>query len=189
MKLAEIGILDVWKAVGGGPLRGRRGRAFWRDGDGFSVALNLAKGTWFDFRDGRGGGSLALVETAHGCDRRTALRWLEANCGLDPTRPVSPTQYRTYQHELDDAEHFGIAAQVLAEELLDRLDAYDPARFGPTRLQRVIRTGGAALINEYRISLDRNPELTRAMVRAGESSEMRIQRRLAFYLLELADAA
>jgi hypothetical protein len=189
MKLAELDILEVWKAAGGGPLRGRRGKAFWRDGDSCSVSLDRSKGTWYDHRDARGGGSLALVETAFGCDRRTALRWLEANCGLDPTRPVSPTQHRTYRVELDEAEYFAIAAKALAEELLERLDACDPARFGPTRLLDVIRKGGAALIKEYRLWLNRNPELTRAMVRAGVSSDARIQRRLAFYVVELANAA
>jgi hypothetical protein len=170
-------------------LRGKRGRAFWRNGDGWNVSLDLERGTWYDHRDARGGGSLALVETALGCDRRSALQWLAANCGLEPARPVSPTGHRTYRHELDDAEHFGIAAQALAEELLERLDACDPARFGPTRLLGVIRLGGAALVSEYRIWLDRNPELTRGMVHAGVSSAARVQRRLAFYLLELANAA
>jgi hypothetical protein len=104
MKLAEIGILDVWNAAGGGPLRGRRGRAFWRDGDGFSVALDPAKDTWFDFRDGRGGGALALVETAVGCDRRTALQWLEANCGLDSARSRFPEGRRVWTHSRSRAE-------------------------------------------------------------------------------------
>lgn len=189
MNLAELDILSVWNAAGGGPLRGKRGRAFWRNGDGWNVSLDRERGTWYDHRDARGGGSLALVETAFGCDRRTALEWLETNCGLDPTRPVPPTRRRTYRHELDDAEHFGTAAQALAEELLDRLDSCDPSRTCYARMLGIIRKGGAALINEYRIWLNRNPELTRAMVLAGASSEGRVQRRLALYLVELANAA
>jgi hypothetical protein len=189
MKLAELDILEVWNAAGGGPLRSKRGKAFWRSGDSYSVSLDPAKGTWYDHRDARGGGSLALVETALGCDRRTALRWLEANCGLDSTQPLSPNVHRAYKYEREEAESFGIAAQSLAEELLDRLDSCDPSRACFTRILGIIRKGGAALINEYRIWLDRNPELTRAMVRAGASSEARSQRRLAFYLLELANAA
>jgi hypothetical protein len=188
MKLAALDILEVWSAAGGGPLRGKRGQAFWRNGDSYSVSLDPAKGTWFDFRDARGGGSLALVETALGCDRRTALQWLEANCGLDRTRPLSPAEYRTYQQERDDAEHFGIAARALAEELLERLDAWDPARFDSTRVLGIVRAGGTTLINEYRVWLDSNPEFTRAMVRAGAASEARVQRRLALYVMELASA-
>jgi hypothetical protein len=189
VRLTEINIGEVWQALGGRALRGRRGNAFWRDGDSYSVSLDVAKGTWFDFRDARGGGSLALVETALGCDRRTALQWLEANCGLDPTQSLSPGEHRKHRQELDNTEYFGIAAKALAEELLDRLDACDSARLGPTRLLRAVRTGGAALINEYRIWLDRNPELTRAMVSAGASSAARLRRRLAFYVVELANAA
>ena len=55
--------------------------------------------------------------------------------------------------------------------------------------RHVIRTGGAVLISEYRLWLNSTPELTGAMVRAGTTSDARMQRRLAFYLLELANAA
>ena len=89
MQLGDIPILDAWHAAGGGPLRGNRGRAFWRDGDGYNVALNLTKNTWYDFRDNVGGGVLRLVEVALHCDKRDALSFLEAYCGLDPRRPLT----------------------------------------------------------------------------------------------------
>ena len=103
--------------------------------------------------------------------------------------PASPIRRRTYRVELDEAEYFGIAAQALAEELLDRVDSCDPSRTDYTRLLGIIRKGGDPLIDECRIWLDRNPQLTRAMVLAGASSEGRIQRGLALYLVELANAA
>lgn len=186
--LASVRIAEVWHALGGGPLRGKRGKAFWRGGDGHNVALDPAKGTWHDFRDGHGGGVLTLVETALGCNRKSALRWLEENCGLDPARPSSPGE-SAYRFERDDAEHFGIAAQALAEEVLDKLDDCDPCRIYNTRLLGIIRAGGVALIEEYRAWRATHPELTGAMVRAGISSRARVQRRLALYLLELANAA
>ena len=47
MTAAEIAsgvrISDVWRALGGGELRGR-GQAFWRGGDGLSVAQSDTKG-------------------------------------------------------------------------------------------------------------------------------------------------
>ena len=49
MTLREVPLLDVWHALGGGALRGRRGQASWRDGDGYSVAINVAKNAWYDF--------------------------------------------------------------------------------------------------------------------------------------------
>ena len=61
MKLAFIHLLGAWTKLGGGPLRGKRGKAFWRGGDGYSIALDLEKDTWFDHRDGHGGGVRALV--------------------------------------------------------------------------------------------------------------------------------
>lgn len=94
MKLQDINILEAWQALGGCSLRGRRGRAFWRSGEGYTVALDVAKGTWYDFRDAHGGGVLALVEAALACDRWTALAFLEANCGLDPRKPLTPQERR-----------------------------------------------------------------------------------------------
>jgi hypothetical protein len=189
MKLASVHLLPVWHALGGGPLRGKRGNAFWRGGDGLSVALDLSKGKWYDHRDGRGGGVLALVETALGCDRRTALQWLETNCGIDPFRPLSVDDWRNYWRERKEAVHFGIAAKALAEEILDQLDASDPTRAVQTQMLAIIRADEPVLIEEYRMWRQNYPELTRALVRAGASSRARSERRLAFYLLELSNAA
>lgn len=192
MKLVALDLFAVWHRLGGGPLRGKRGQAFWRGGDGYSIVLDPAQGKWYDHRNGRGGGALALVEVALGCDRRAALRWLEANCGLDPWHAESSAVQRNYRQDRqdrEDADFFGIAGRALVEEVLDRLDAWDLRRADYTRLLGIIRTGGTTLIEEYREWLYSHPELTRAMVRAGASYQERIQRRLAFYLLELPDAA
>lgn len=108
MQLGDIPILDAWHAVGGGPLRGNRGKAFWRDGDGYNVALNLTKNTWYDFRDNVGGGALRLVEVALPCDKRDALSFLEAHCGLDPRRPLTQRERCTRE-----------VAPALAQRLAD----------------------------------------------------------------------
>ena len=112
MTLAQVRILDVWQAVGGGELRGNRGRAFWREGDGYSVSLNLERNTWYDFRDGRGGGVLVLVETALGCGRAEALAWLETHCGLSPRKRASAEERRRYARAK-------VAAPALAHRLKD----------------------------------------------------------------------
>ena len=52
-EITSVRITDVWAALGGGPLRQRRGQAFWRDGDGYNVSLNDDKGCWHDFRYGK----------------------------------------------------------------------------------------------------------------------------------------
>ncbi len=188
MRLDSIPIAEAWLALGGESLRGKRGKAFWRDGDGYNIALDTTKGTWFDHRDGRGGGVLGLVETALGCPRSAALQWLETNCGLDPFGQTSPDLLSNYQQERNDAMRFGMAVKALAEELLDQLDASDLARTDYTRLICIIRKGGADLAEEYRAWLASHPELTRALVRAGASSDARLQRRLAFFVREITHA-
>ena len=136
MRLPDLDILDVWTAVGGGPLRGKRGKASWRDGDGYSIALEAAKGTWFDHRDGHGGGVLALVKTALGCDQQETLAFLETHCGLDPRKPLTPRERRaravapTLAQRLAD---FGQGLEILSERPLPILGpfleehAIDPA--------------------------------------------------------------
>jgi hypothetical protein len=96
MTLANLPILDVWRALGGGELRGRRGQAFWRGGDSYSVSLDSKREMWHDFRDGLGGGAISLVETVLGCTRPAALAWLETQCGLDPRVALSEEQRRVY---------------------------------------------------------------------------------------------
>lgn len=81
-RIEDLSILEVWRALGGGPLRAGRGRAFWRDGDGCNVQLYPKTGTWKDFAGGDGGGILALVVVAMGCDKREALAWLADNFGI-----------------------------------------------------------------------------------------------------------
>lgn len=118
--LPSVRIVEIWKRLGGGDLRNGRGRAFWRRGDGFKVALDLERGRWFDHAAGAGGGVLALVRTALASDRRAALAWLTAE-GFVEARNQSPEQRRAYKRRCDaasviarDIEHWRAA---LAEEL------------------------------------------------------------------------
>jgi hypothetical protein len=98
MSLDEIRIGQTWKQLGGGPLRGNgsgklRGIAFWRaKADGWSVSVDANKNCWFDHRDSRGGGVLALVRVARQCSEHSALEWLELYGGLSPSRPLTPLE-------------------------------------------------------------------------------------------------
>ncbi len=192
MTITELDIVAVWHALGGGPLRGNRGQAFWRGGDTRNVALDAARGTWFDYRDGKGGGALSLVEIALCCSRAAALRWLEENCGLDSRRSFSHEERTERVKQIakrTEAESWGVAARALAEQVLDDLESNNAARADHTRLLGIIRAGGSALADEYQAWQATNAELTRAMVLAGASSQTRVQRRLAFFLMEVAIAA
>ena len=96
--LDHTSIAKVWTALGGGELRHERGKAFWRDGAGWNIAVSEAKGVWFDHVESTGGRVLALIETVLGCDRRAAVRWLAGHLGvtLDNDRPLTREEKRRY---------------------------------------------------------------------------------------------
>jgi hypothetical protein len=189
-RCANIGA--VWLALGGGELRRGRGQAFWRDGDGYNVAINAERGTWHDFVSNEGGDVIALVETARGCDFRAAIGWLANFAGLsirtnNSNRPAADTDWPT---DLKWATWWKISAELLAEWILEELPGNSPKRRGPTSLLATIRLGdGAALVNEYRDWRRREPQLTTAMAQAGRRSDARVQRRLAEWIVRTYGAA
>lgn len=122
--ISSIAITAVWAALGGGPLRSGRGKAFWRGGDGFTVSLNDDKGAWYDFRDGRGGGILDLVQTALSCERRAAVEWLACTFDLNIDQPLSLDARRRYAKARSDAELFLKWRAISIDELRDQRDVY-----------------------------------------------------------------
>ena len=104
--IAQASILSVWAALGGGPLRHGRGRAWWRNGDGDNVALDEIKGCFYDHAHGTGGGVLMLIEIVRGCDRRAAIKWLadHQNVNLDDHRPLTCDEKRRYARRRSRAE-------------------------------------------------------------------------------------
>jgi hypothetical protein len=103
----RIRISTVWAALGGGPLRHGRGRAFWRDGDGYNVRLSDLKGVWYDFVSAAGGGVLDLIHHVRGGSRTDALKFVAELAGLTlDSRPLSRQEKRTH------AEHVRQAANL-----------------------------------------------------------------------------
>jgi hypothetical protein len=164
LTLAALDILEIWRELGGGELRGKRGRTFWREGDGYNVSVDPLKGVFYDHRGG-GGGALDLVEVARGVDRCGAIEWLEAHCGLDARQRPS--------HRCADA---------LADLSLEYLVSGDPKRAAITRLLLTIRDGPTSTIVEYREWRAAAPTFTAAMVRASQSSDERRQVKLALFV-------
>jgi hypothetical protein len=114
-QIGDLDIYTVWSAIGGGALRGNRGRAFWRNGDGFSVSLDRKKRCWFDHVAVKGGGILALVEIAIG-DRRAALDWLAANFGVSSGKTFTTAERRAYAQRREKA-------RAMAEKIVKKRDA------------------------------------------------------------------
>jgi hypothetical protein len=179
-------ISDLVAALGGGPIRRGRVKAWWRNGDGFNVALDDSKGTWFDHARGEGGGILDLIRAARSCSRADALGWLADYLGM-PLQQTTPKMRLDWQQERAEAlaaQFWGSAAAAFAETALEELHSEDPERSVHSRLLRIVRDGGAALVEEYCEWQSAAPELTAAMVKAGRASDSRLQRGLAALIVE-----
>ena len=74
---SQVRVLDVWRALGGPEPRRGRAPAFWRRSHDPNVSIDAERNVFYDHAQNRGGGVLALVETALDCSRPEALAWLE----------------------------------------------------------------------------------------------------------------
>ena len=90
-----------------------------------TFSFDTNRGLWHCFRCDRGGGVLDLVQAAHGCERKAALRWLAEFVGVLLGRTTfSPAERRKYAKTRRRAEAW-------AEDLTDwcaRIVAYLRAR-------------------------------------------------------------
>ena len=104
--ISSVHITEVWDALGLGPVRHRRGRAFWRNGDGFNVSLDDQKSARFDYVQGKGGGVLDLITLALECDRAGAVAWLSETFALDidQQRRLTTEEKRRYARAQAEAE-------------------------------------------------------------------------------------
>jgi hypothetical protein len=118
--MESVSILSVWHGLGGGEIRHKRGRAFWRKGDGWSVSIDTDKNVWYDFRDGVGGGVLDLIERVLRCDRRSAVEWLQNYTGV-PSRQATQEERRDYSRRRARAEHEAQQLVAWRDGMLDNL--------------------------------------------------------------------
>ena len=187
--LADTKISQVYRALAGREPRRTgsdtwRAPATWRDGDGFNVSLDDARGRWRDFTTGEGGGVLDLVVRVRGGSRRDGLRWVAdlVGCPLDYT-PLSAAdrarwarERRQLERYLQTARHWRRTAIAMTEVLSDALKSQF---FNPTaaerpscfELQNVTRQlarlewlDGLELVSEYKWWRERSPGMTAALV-------------------------
>jgi hypothetical protein len=140
---------------------------------------------------GLGGDILALEVALTGAIWRQAVAEVERTIGrvlLD--RPATRAERRAVAERHDherrerrEAQLFRIAATSMAEQVLDELPEAVPERFGPTQLLlSLCASHDSALLAVYRDSAEREPELTAALVYAGERAWQRTCVRLAGFV-------
>jgi len=202
--VARIPVSEVWRGLGGGELRHGRGRAFWRKGDGFNVALSDKKGVWYDHATGEGGGVLDLVQRVLGCDRKAALRWLADYAAV----PLQDTLFSTaerraytrcrsdFDRDLPKARLWHRTALALCEQDLTLLKSrlFDPTQqnFDSSDIaeeegifSRLRRLDDGGLVHEYRAWVKHYPRLTAAMLWAAEKRACAERRALERFIASL----
>jgi hypothetical protein len=189
LNIAEIkqraDIREVWAALGGGPLRRNRARAFWRSGTGFNVSLDVERGLWHDHRDNLGGDVVELVRTVQGCGFLQAAEWLAAHAGVRVSewiRRDDEAEPTGWASDLKWAVWWGFVCELMAEWALEELPPAHRERFELTKLLAKIRLGDQSLVDEYRAWRRRDPAMTTAMAQAGRRLDAQRQKRLALWL-------
>jgi hypothetical protein len=175
-----VSIVEVWRALGGGDLRHTgndhyRSRAFWRDGDGWNVAIDGRRNNRRDHRDNTGGRLLALVSKLRGGSRQDALTWLSdlAGVALDVRRLSAHGRRRWIEERAGVRRNIRVAryrlraALALGENALAELKA--------ALLQR-LRVAIEQLIHAKAILSERRP---RTSVGLSETSVYRDSDRAA----------
>ena len=178
--LGAVNILDVWRALGGGEIRGGRGRAFWRDGNGFNVAINSERGVWHDFVPNEGGGVLKLIQIVRNCSKAEAYQFLADLTGVALV-PNSPAQRRCYAAARQDAAALARLAgrwlQARRAELEEKKRACNGDE-GPwdeqaltaasSELWRLEQMDAAGVFREWGLSRQSNLSRTRDLEHVGE---------------------
>lgn len=193
--VAAASITNIWTALGGAPLRHGRGRAFWRDGDGYNVSLSDDKGAWHDFATGEGGGVLDLVQRVLGGSRKAAAAWLAEIQGQTLDGPRSDQGRRTQRALLPDLavniEHWRNALTAELED--DKRDALTHGDwFGLAHasawLHRIQNGAPESIIAEFQTMQTADPKRAENLIEAGRQDWTHAGRVCALIVTMLAQA-
>lgn len=163
---------EIWTALGGPRIQGRRAKAFWRNGDGLNISLNLDKGVWYDWAEGIGGGPIALVERVNNCDRKEAILWIKRTFGLDHLDPgrerkvdYRPVRWRAAK--IRELEQEKIAGEIEAEAGKSDMRWHMASQ----ELYAITCLSGMKLIAVFHAEHARNPHEAMRLVEAQEALE------------------
>jgi len=179
--LESVNILSVWERLGGGQIRRLRARAFWRQGDGWSVSIEPIRGLWRDFAAGEGGGVLRLIETVLGLSRGEAWAWLEAE-GFIPARdPISRTEaieLRRERQEDFETRRLSLYWKRAKLSILETRKAQASETDNLDQLTEIAQTlfqlkelSAEEILNEYGNNLEVDPEGTNFLVNMAVAEE------------------
>ena len=192
--LEAVSIEAIWRALGGGDLHRGRGRAFWRDGDGFNVALYPRSGTFHDFSTNQGGGKLKLIQTVQGGSKQDALKWLADLAGipLSPERAHSREERRRYAQTRRDAAQVAKLAVWFLESRREELEKqkrqcngvdgpWDDAaiEFVSAELWRLDQLDAAGVIAEWMTARQSDPQHTRQLEQVGQAWQAQFDRAIS----------
>lgn len=170
-----------------------RGRCPIHRGKHDSFSVDPDTGLWRCWSEcGRGGDIIALEMELTGVAWREAVASIEDIIGrILLNRPASHAERREAaarhhrnQRELRHAEYWKIAAECMAEHVLEEMPAVVPERFGPTQFLLSLRKArtNVDLLALYRVYRERDPRLAAALVYAGERAWDRQCNRLARFI-------
>jgi hypothetical protein len=126
--LSGVSIVEIWHALGGGEIKQRRGRAFWRKGDGWNISIDAHKQCWYDFVAAKGGGILDLVETVRECNHADAIEWLRKFTGT-PRRDVTEVERERYRQRKQRADTEAQALVRFDQRISETLHEYEHLNF------------------------------------------------------------
>ncbi|MCC7176068.1 MAG: hypothetical protein IT159_12800 [Bryobacterales bacterium] len=163
-----------------------------RAGSGWRGSCPVCGGTnRFELKQGR---SAVLLTCWRGCRRDDLLAELRRR-GLLPERTWTPAkraawleQRRADARDLPQARLFGDIAAILAEQVLEQLDACDERRGTFTRLLQSLRSESGCL-STYREWRRRDARLAAALVAAGRRRQERLEKLILGYLTAEAQNA
>ena len=207
--LSRVKITDVYRSLGGPDLKRRtRGPAFWRHGDNReAVSLNDERNLWHDFVTDEGGGVLSLVVQVLGGTMKEALRWVADLAGVTiEDTPLDDEQKRRWaqdraavERDLPDALAWRFATEIMYENLLESLKSKlegPPLLWPPfaeisaaeSQLAALQIKTGAALVEEYRSWVKREPGLTQALLAVGRARLGAREQKLLEWLAKIEPA-
>ncbi len=198
--ISRIRISEVWAALGGSPLRHGRGRAFWRDGDGYNVSVSDDKNCWHDFVSGDGGGVLNLVQKVRGGSRADALRLVADVAGVTlDTKALSNDEkhnYAEHRHQAASlAQQCAWWARAYTQELEHtKANAYergdwDTLAWSGRELYQIQTAVPTTLMDRFLKAMKADPEGTAELVDAGYQDERHAYGIAVAITLMLANAA